>query len=81
MKNEIISICGIVANSALLSISGAYIRDEINSWVTLIGSIAISVTSIGIQVYHLIRDCVKDKRKKQPADAENEYKENDEKNG
>lgn len=81
MKNEITAVCAMVANNALLSVSAADIRDEVSAWVTLIGSIAITVTTIGIQVYHLIRDRDKDKNKNQPADAENEDKENDEKNG
>lgn len=81
MKNEITAVCAMVANNTLLSVSGADIRDEVSAWVTLIGSIAITVTTIGIQVYHLIRDRDKDKKNNQPADAENEDKENDEKNG
>lgn len=81
MKNEITAVCAMVANNALLSVSGADIRDEVSAWVTLIGSIAITLTTIGIQVYHLIRDRDKDKKNNQPADAENEDKENDEKNG
>lgn len=81
MKNEITAVCAMVANNALLSVSGADIRDEVSAWVTLIGSIAITVTTIGIQIYHLIRDRDKDKKNNQPADAENEDKENDEKNG
>lgn len=81
MKDEITYVCAIVANNALLSVSGADIRDEVSAWVTLIGSIAITVTTIGIQVYHLIRDRDKDKKNNKPADAENEDKENDEKNG
>lgn len=79
MKNEITAVCAMVANNALLSVSGADIRDEVSAWVTLIGSIAITVTTIGIQVYHLIRDRDKDKKNNKPADAENEDKENDEK--
>lgn len=81
MRNEITAVCAMVANNALLSVSGADIRDEVSAWVTLIGSIAITVTTIGVQVYHLIRDRDKDKKNNQPADAENEDKENDEKNG
>lgn len=68
-----------VANNALLSVSGADIRDEISAWVTLIGSIAITLTTIGIQVYHLIRDRDKDKKNNKPADAEKKDKEKDEK--
>lgn len=82
MKNEITAICSIITNNILFSVSGADIRDEVSAWVTLIGSIAITLTTIGIQVYHLIRDRDKDKKNNnKPADAENEDKENDEKNG
>ena len=81
MRDTIIPVCSMVANNMLLSISGADIRDEVSAWVTLIGSIVITLTTIGIQVYHLIRDRDKDKKNNKPADAENEDKENDEKNG
>jgi purine-cytosine permease-like protein len=81
MRNEITAVAAMVANNVLVSASGADIRDEVSAWVTLIGSIAITVTTIGIQVYHLIRDRDKDKKTHTPADAENEDKENDEKNG
>lgn len=81
MKNEITAVCAMVANNALVAASGADIRDEVSAWVTLIGSIAITLTTIGIQVYHLIRDRDKDKKNNTPADAENEDEENDEKNG
>ena len=81
MKNEIMAVCSIGANSLLASMNGAEIRGEVSEWVSLIGSIAITLTTIGIQVYHLIRDRDKDKKNNQPADAENEDKENDEKNG
>lgn len=81
MRHEITAICSMTTNSVLryTQVSGADIRDELSAWVTLIGSIAITITTIGIQVYHLIRDRDKDKNK--PADAETEDKENDEKNG
>lgn len=80
MKTEFFSVCAIGCNTLLsANISGAEIRDEVSAWVTLIGSVAITLTTIGIQVYHLIRD--RDKEKNKPADAENEDKENDEKNG
>ena len=80
--NDIISpLCAIGCNALLsTNISGANIRDEVSAWVTLIGSIAITITTIGIQIYQLIRDRDKDIKHK-PADAENEDKENDEKNG
>lgn len=81
MRNEITAVAAMVANNALVAASGADIRDEVSAWVTLIGSIAITLTTIGIQVYHLIRDRDKDKKNNTPADAENEDKENDEKNG
>lgn len=81
MKNEITAVAAMVANNTLVAASGADIRDEVSAWVTLIGSIAITLTTIGIQVYHLIRDRDKDKKNNTPADAENEDKENDEKNG
>lgn len=68
MQNEITAICAMVANNALVAASGADIRDEVSAWVTLIGSIAITVTTIGIQIYHLIRDRDRDKHK---TDAEN----------
>lgn len=72
---------GLIGNILLCALNGSEIRDELSAWVTLIGSIAITLTTVGIQVYHLIRDRDKDKNKNQPADAENEDKENDEKNG
>lgn len=81
MKNELMAVCSISANALLTSMSGAEIRGEVSEWVSLIGSIAITLTTIGIQVYHLIRDRDKDKKNYKPADAENENKENDEKNG
>ena len=81
MKNEIMAVFSIGANSLLASMNGAEIRGEVNEWVSLIGSIAITLTTIGIQVYHLIRDRDKDKKTYKPADAENESKENDENNG
>ena len=80
--NDILSIgLGVGGTVALNVINGAQIRGEVSAWVTLIGSIAITLTTIGIQVYHLIRDRNEDKKKNQPAEAENEHKENDEKNG
>lgn len=81
MKNEITAVAAIVANNVLAAASGADIRDEVSAWVTLIGSIAITLTTIGMQVYHLIRDRDKDKKNNNPADAEKKDKENDKKNG
>ena len=76
MKNELTAICSIGANALLSAMTGADVRDEVSAWVTLIGSIAITVTTIGIQIYHLIRDRDKDKK---AAEAENDDKEYDEK--
>ena len=81
MNDNFSSIVGIGGTVLLNLASGAEIRGEVSAWVTLIGSIAITLTTIGIQVYHLIRDRNEDKKKNQPAEAENEHKENDEKNG
>ena len=81
MKNEIMAVCSIGANSLLATMNGAEIRGEVSEWVTLLGRIAITLTTIGIQVYHLIRDRDKDKKNGGPAGAENESKENDENNG
>lgn len=82
MNDAALSVCAMYFNNLLSSlISGADIRDEVSAWVTLIGSIAITLTTIGIQVYHLIRDRDKGKKNNKPADAENEEKENDKKNG
>lgn len=77
MKNEITAICSLGANALLSAMTGADVRDEVSAWVTLIGSIAITVTTIGIQIYHLIRDRDKDKNK--TAEAENDDKEYDKK--
>lgn len=81
MRSEITAVCAMAANSTLLNISGAEIRDEVSAWMTLIGSIAITVTTIGIQIYRLIRDLDKDKKTNKPANAENKDKENDKENG
>lgn len=78
MDGTLYSLCG-VAGNYFLALSGAQLRDEVSAWVTLIGSIAITLTTIGIQVYHLIRD--RDKKTDEPADAENNEKENDGNNG
>ena len=69
---------GLSATSSLVAVrlmTGAEIRDEVSAWVTLVGSIAISTVTIGIQVYRLIRDRDKTNKKK---DSEEEEKGNDE---
>lgn len=78
--SDILSIgLGIGGTVALNVINSAQIRGEVSEWVSLIGTIAITLTTIGIQIYRLIRDRNTDKNK--PAEAENEDKENDKKNG
>ena len=69
---------GLSATSSLVVVhlmTGAEIRDEVSAWVTLVGSIAISTATIGIQVYRLIRDRDKASKKK---DSEEEEKADDE---
>ena len=75
MKNEVTAICAMAANNALLSISGADIRAEVSAWVTLVGSVAITMTTIGIQVYRLIRD--RDKREKKNKEDKSEEEDTD----
>lgn len=56
----------LIATSSLVTVrlmTGAEIRDEVSAWVTLVGSIAISAVTIGIQVYRLIRDRDKTEKK------------------
>ena len=69
---------GLSATSSLVAVrlmTGAEIRDEVSAWVTLIGSVAITMVTIGIQVYRLIRD--RDKANKKN-DSEEEEKDDDE---
>ena len=76
MNNSIIE--GLSAASSLVAVrlmTGAEIRDEVSAWVTLVGSVAISIATIGIQVYRLIRDRDKTNKKK---DSEEEEKDDDE---
>ena len=57
---------GLSAASSLIAVrlmTGAEIRDEVSAWVTLVGSVAISMATIGIQVYRLIRDRDKTEKK------------------
>lgn len=81
MNDNFSPIVGVGGTILLNLASGAQIRGEVSEWVSLIGTIAITLTTIGIQIYRLIRDRNADKNKNQPAEAENEHKENDEKNG
>lgn len=74
MKDSVISISALALNSIIL-------QDTINSWVAFIGSTAITITTILIQIYRLVRDRDKDKKNNKPADAENKDEEIDESNG
>lgn len=66
---------GLSAASSLVAVrlmTGADIRDEVSAWVTLIGSVAISMATIGIQVYRLIRDRDKTEKKNKEDKSEEE---------
>lgn len=65
----------LIATSSLVTVrlmTGAEIRDEVSAWVTLVGSIAISAVTIGIQVYRLIRDRDKTEKKNKEDKSEEE---------
>ena len=73
MNNSIIE--GLSAASSLVAVrlmTGAEIRDEVSAWVTLVGSLAISIATIGIQVYRLIRDRDKTEKKSKEDKSEEE---------
>lgn len=66
---------GLSATSSLVAIrlmTGAEIRNEVSAWVTLVGSVAISMATIGIQVYRLIRDRDKVEKKNKEDKSEEE---------
>ena len=66
---------GLSAASSLVAIrlmTGAEIRNEVSAWVTLVGSVAISMATIGIQVYRLIRDRDKAEKKNKEDKSEEE---------
>ena len=66
---------GLSAASSLVAVrlmTGAEIRDEVSAWVTLVGSVAISMATIGIQVYRLIRDRDKAEKKNKEDKSEKE---------
>ena len=66
---------GLSATSSLIAVrlmTGAEIRDEVSAWVTLIGSVAITTVTIGIQVYRLIRDRDKAEKKNKEDKSEEE---------
>lgn len=61
MNDILTSVIGVGGAVALNAVSSAELRGEITEWVSLIGTIAITLTTIGIQIYRLIRDRNKDK--------------------
>lgn len=66
---------GLCATSSLIAVrlmTGAEIRDEVSAWVTLIGSVAITTVTIGIQAYRLIRDRDKTEKKNKEDKSEEE---------
>lgn len=66
---------GLSATSSLIAVhlmTGAEIRDEVSAWVTLIGSVAITTVTIGIQAYRLIRDRDKTEKKNKEDKSEEE---------
>ena len=66
---------GLSAVSSLVVVhlmTGAEIRNEVSAWVTLVGSVAISIATIGIQVYRLIRDRDKAEKKNKEDKSEEE---------
>ena len=66
---------GLSATSSLVAVrlmTGAEIRDEVSAWVTLVGSVAISMATIGIQVYRLIRDRDRTEKKNKEDKSEEE---------
>lgn len=63
------------ATSSLVTVrlmTGPEIRGEVSAWVTLIGSVAITMATIGIQVYRLIRDRDKAEKKNKEDKSEEE---------
>lgn len=61
MNDILSSVIGVGGAVVLNAISSAELRGEVTEWVSLIGTIAITLTTIGIQIYRLIRDRNKDK--------------------
>ena len=70
MGNFFDNIFNAVAVVALGTMNGTAIRDEVTAWVSVIGSIAITLTTIGLQIYRLIRD--RDKKNNNTPDGEEE---------
>lgn len=61
MNDILSSVIGFGGSIALNVVSSAELRGEVTEWVSLVGTIAITLTTIGIQIYRLIRDRNKDK--------------------
>ena len=61
---------GILGAILLKAVTSAQVRGEVTEWTSLIGTIVITLTTIGIQVYRLIRDRNKDKEKDDKTDSE-----------
>ena len=69
--NDIFSpVSGIAGTILLKAVTSAQVRGEVTEWTSLIGTIVITLTTIGIQVYRLIRDRNKDKEKYDKTDSE-----------
>ena len=69
--NEICALGGII----LVSVTGAPLRDEINTWATFICTLLITLTTVGLQIYRMIRDRDNDKKKQNTTtDEKNEEK-------
>ena len=69
--NDIINpSIGIFGTILLKAVTSAQVRGEVTEWISLIGTIVITLTTIGIQVYRLIRDRNKDKEKDDKTDSE-----------
>ena len=60
MKENVIGTCGFMLNAGVQ----ASARDEVTAWVTLGCTLAITIVTCGIQIYHLIRDRDNDKKRK-----------------
>lgn len=69
--NEVCALGGIV----LLSVTGTPLREEINTWTSFICTLLITLTTVGLQIYRMIRDRDNDK-KKQNTTTEEKNEEN-----
>ena len=70
MSDIISPSVGIFGTILLKAVTSAQVRGEVTEWTSLIGTIVITLTTIGIQVYRLIRDRNKDKEKDDKTDSE-----------